>query len=183
MTGSGTVDGPGHRGHPDGGVDGVVHRLPPIAPAHHPQADQVGPMRLQPVIGEEAAGRKIGHEQPGLVTRRGDDAHRQLAPLGPRQVDGDGFLALVQPLPIQAVAAVRGKRPAVEIGAAADLVDADDARRRAAPGAARRTGAAMNEAASTTRIRPAVDTFTRSSASLPDAGAPRPRQQAGASQA
>jgi len=48
----------------------------------------------------------------------------QLAALGARQVQGDGLLALVQPLPIEA-RSIGGERPAAEVGTPADIVEPD----------------------------------------------------------
>ena len=87
--------------------------------------DQVGAALAQRVVGEPAAGGEVRQQDaatgPGRADQRGDE----LAPLGRAQVDLDRALALVQPGPEQRPAR-RRERPAVEVDAAADLVEADD---------------------------------------------------------
>src|SRR5207302_1735235 len=74
---------------------------------------------------EEALDGEVGHEQARVVARRGGDPLGELPALWPRKLDGDRLLALVQPLPLETVAA-RVERPTPEVRPPADLVDADD---------------------------------------------------------
>ena len=108
----------------DGAVDGVVDPRPAIGPAHDPHADKVGPQGRQGLVGQEALHREVGDKGPGVVPRRGREFLGQASPLRPGEVDGDGLLRLVQPLPVEAVAAL-AEGPAAEVRAAADIVEAD----------------------------------------------------------
>ena len=91
---------------------------------------------------QESVGRKIRDEQPPALARRRHQGHRQFSPLRPAQIEGDRQLALVQPLPVQAVAA-RVVRPAIVVRPTADRVETDDT--RAHLGKMERTGGPCDE--------------------------------------
>jgi len=77
-------------------------------------------------VRQEAFDRIVGEEQPGIVTRRGRDRHREFAAFGRGEIDRDRLLALVETFPIEACGRPRSDWPAVEIGPAADRIEADD---------------------------------------------------------
>jgi hypothetical protein len=126
LTGVSPVGRAGHGRHADGGIHGVVDGRRAVGPAHHPRGDEVGAVRAQALVRQEAFGRKVGDEQAGILAGCADQLRHEFAAFGAGEVDGDRQLALVQALPVQAGPVVaRGARPAVEVGAAADGIDAD----------------------------------------------------------
>src|SRR5690606_8490656 len=107
-------------------VDGVVEPGGAVGPALDPYGDQVGAAGGQLVVGEEAAAREVGDEHAAAFAGRGDQGGDQFAPLGLAEVDRDGLLAFLGPFPVEAGAAAGYPGPAIEIGAAADGVEAND---------------------------------------------------------
>ena len=81
-------------------------------------------MLAQGLVGEPAAGREVGQQDPRVVAGLGDQRGQQLPPAVGAQVDLDRALALVEARPEQADAIV-GHRPAVAVQASTDLVEAD----------------------------------------------------------
>src|SRR3546814_6045196 len=71
-------------------------------------------------MGQKAAGGEMGDE----LARRADQRLKQFASFGPGKVEGERFLRAVEIFPIKRIILSR-YRPAPEIGAAANLVDAD----------------------------------------------------------
>src|SRR3546814_19669554 len=74
-------------------------------------------------MGQKAAGGEMGDE----LARRADQRLKQFASFGPGKVEGERFLRAVEIFPIKRIILSR-YRPAPEIGAAANLVDADHRR-------------------------------------------------------
>ncbi len=105
-------------------TDAVVHRIVErgraVGPAHHAHGDQVGAPLGERVVRQETADREVGNELP----RRAHQFLQQLAPLGPAEIERDRLFRAVEIFPIERIIG-RGHRPAAEIGAATDLVDAD----------------------------------------------------------
>lgn len=114
----------GDVGDADARVDGVVHRRTAVPVALHGELDQVFAPRLELVVVEPAARRKVGEQDARVLARRGDERHRELAALGPAQVDGHRTLGLVEAAPEQAHV-VPGHGPALVIQPAAQGVEAD----------------------------------------------------------
>ena len=108
-----------------GRVDGVVDLRRAVRVARQRAHDQVGAALAQRVVGEPAAGGEVRQQDAAAGPGRAHQRRDELAPLGRAQVDLDRPLALVQPRPEQRPAR-RRERPAVEVDAAADLVEADD---------------------------------------------------------
>src|SRR5690606_11435210 len=97
-------------------------------PFCRPSQYRLGPAsgtRGQLVVRKEAAAREVRDEQAAAFARRGNERGGELAPLGAAEVDRDRLLAFLQALPVQARAAVRHARPAIEVGASANGVEAD----------------------------------------------------------
>jgi hypothetical protein len=85
------------------------------------QHDEIGAARLERVVGEEAARREVGEEEPGVLARRRDQRLGDLLALGAGEIDLDRALAFVEPGPEQALA-VLVDRPARRVEAAADRI-------------------------------------------------------------
>ena len=117
--------GPGGVGEPGRRVDRVVDRRPAVGVAEDVDVDRGRSRRARrrSSLSQPPAGkfdRNTPRSGPGCGDQRGDE----LLALRAAHVDGDRPLALVHPGPEQAVAVGR-LGPAVEVDAAADVVEAD----------------------------------------------------------
>ena len=121
-------------------VDGIVERRTAVPVAAQAQINQVFSPHAQTLVGEPAASGKIAEENAGVFAGAGDQFGKQFLAFGPAKIDGDGSLALVQSVPVQA-AALGVDGPAAIVEAAADQVETDDVGAELGQGhAARRRG-------------------------------------------
>ena len=111
----------GHQRIAAGGVDGEIHRLPPVVPAHDADRDQVGPTRAHRVVAEEALFGQVGDE---LAGRRLPVRHSSSRPSPGRRSSATDFLARLR-FSHASAAALGGQHVAIVVQPAADLVDPD----------------------------------------------------------
>ena len=107
-----------------GGIDGEIHCLAPVVPAHDTHADQFGRafglLGRDGVVTEEALLGQIRDE----IARIGRQRDQQFAAFVAAQVERDRFLRAVEILPAQA-AALLGQHVAVVVEPARLVIDAD----------------------------------------------------------
>src|SRR5690606_2440642 len=80
------------------------------------------------VVREKAAAREIGDEQAATFAGRGHEGGDEFTALRPAEVDRNRLLALLQAFPVEARAAIGDAGPAIEVGPAANGIEADDFR-------------------------------------------------------
>ena len=105
-------------------VDRVIDRGGAVAVADQPQQDHVLALCLQAGIIEARQRRQVSQNDARTRTGSGGDRLGESAAFGFVERQRDRALRLVHPGPVEAGAA-RRDRPAVEVDAAADRVDAD----------------------------------------------------------
>ena len=91
----------------DGAVDRVIDRSSSVRISHHAHRDKVLAFLRKLFVREESIDRKIGDKiSPSLAWGRNEIA-RKLAPFFAAKVYRNGLLPLVQPHPVEALAAFR----------------------------------------------------------------------------
>ena len=113
-----------HHGDAQGGVDRVIHLRAAVAVAGQTDHNQVFATLAEGFVIHPAAHAQVRKKQARIFAWGRDDFRNQLAPFGRFHVDRDGFLALVHPVPKQALTVGR-QRPAPCVQTAFDPVKAD----------------------------------------------------------